>query len=108
MIQASRVMGETYAASVDRVKRCVRTGVLARFSLPLAGSLAALAMFTGCSSDGPARGAEVSSSAPNAAAAGVSDLPAVTVRNLGTGESADLKALLPAGKPLLVWFWAPY
>jgi hypothetical protein len=37
-----------------------------------------------------------------------SPLPAVEVRDLGTGASADLAGLLPADRPLLIWFWAPH
>jgi hypothetical protein len=37
-----------------------------------------------------------------------SPLPAVEVRDLGTGASTDLAGLLPADRPLLMWFWAPH
>lgn len=36
-------------------------------------------------------------------------LPAVDVLELNSGSGrTDLATLRPAGKPLLVWFWAPY
>lgn len=35
-------------------------------------------------------------------------LPAVSVADLGTGQDVSLRTLTAADKPLLVWFWAPY
>src|SRR5262245_4408159 len=37
-----------------------------------------------------------------------SPLPEVVVRQVQTGDYVQLKNLLPANKPLLVWFWAPH
>lgn len=39
---------------------------------------------------------------------GVSPLPAVDVRDVASGETVALAELLPADRPLLVWFWAPH
>ncbi|MDZ4827906.1 MAG: hypothetical protein SGJ13_15805 [Actinomycetota bacterium] len=39
---------------------------------------------------------------------GESPLPEVEVRDVATGESLQLAALLPSDRPLLVWFWAPH
>jgi len=123
MIHASRVMGETYAGSVASVKRC--TSLSAAVRRPggrrgIAGIalLASLVPLAGCASDTPGR---ASGAAPTSAAsadpadpadaadlAGASDLPAVDVRNLATGETLNLQSLLPSTKPLVVWFWAPY
>lgn len=45
---------------------------------------------------------------PAAAPAAPSPLPDVAVLDAGTGETVQLAALLPADRPLLVWFWAPH
>ena len=35
-------------------------------------------------------------------------LPAVTVRDVGAKADLNLQSLLPADKPLVIWFWAPH
>jgi hypothetical protein len=45
--------------------------------------------------------------APDPASA-ASPLPAVTVRNVSTGEWVRLADFLPAERPVLLWFWAPH
>lgn len=40
--------------------------------------------------------------------AGRNDLPSVTVLDVASGESVDLRSLAPAPLPMLVWFWAPH
>lgn len=37
-----------------------------------------------------------------------SDLPAVDVRDVHTGATVDLASLVPADRPILLWFWAPH
>lgn len=37
-----------------------------------------------------------------------SPLPEVVVRDLNASEWVQLKNMLPAQRPLLVWFWAPH
>ncbi|MDH4144646.1 MAG: hypothetical protein OEY23_05690 [Acidimicrobiia bacterium] len=47
--------------------------------------------------------------APAAAAAqGASPLPQVDVTEVATARTINLATLLPAEKPVLVWFWAPH
>jgi hypothetical protein len=96
MIQASRVMGETYAGSVGRVKR-----VRSALGLVVVGLLVVLA--PGCAGDSSA-----GSTAGSGTRAEGSALPAVDVVNVGSGGSVSLPSLLPGTKPLLVWFWAPH
>ncbi len=48
------------------------------------------------------------SSEPEAARAGGGPLPALDVVDLRDGGTIDLAAVPEAGKPLLVWFWAPH
>jgi len=58
---------------------------------------------------GPTRessAASPSSSKPEPA--GVTDLPDVEVVVLASGERANLQSLAAAGKPTLLWFWAPH
>jgi len=45
---------------------------------------------------------------PDGTAAGVTDLPDVEVVVLASGERANLQSLAAAGKPTLLWFWAPH
>lgn len=52
----------------------------------------------------PTTGASPSSGAP----AAPSPLPDVTVLDAGTGADVALAGLLPADRPLLIWFWAPH
>jgi hypothetical protein len=35
-------------------------------------------------------------------------LPSVTVRDVGAKADINLQSLLPADKPLVIWFWAPH
>ncbi len=48
-----------------------------------------------------------SGNAPRTTPANVT-LPAVEVRNSGTGETVNFASVLPAEKPVLFWFWAPH
>lgn len=41
-------------------------------------------------------------------ASGGGDLPDVEVVDIATGEKLALTSLVPAQRPLLVWFWAPH
>lgn len=41
-------------------------------------------------------------------AKGGGDLPSVEVVNVATGQEFDFASLVPAERPLLVWFWAPH
>lgn len=36
------------------------------------------------------------------------ELPDVTVRDVGAGTEVRLPDLLPAPRPMLLWFWAPH
>jgi hypothetical protein len=81
------------------------------------GSIAGLAavglLLMSCSTDRPATGADtpvqagVGESVP-AASTEPGPLPALQVRDVRTGASIDLAGLLPADRPLLLWFWAPH
>lgn len=52
--------------------------------------------------------ASVPDAAPVTAAKASSPLPAVEVHDLAHGGLVQLRDLLPAAKPLLLWFWAPH
>jgi len=57
-------------------------------------------------------GSPTPTSAPNPAAGGgdraVTDLPDVEVVDLASGDTVNLQSLAAAGKPTLLWFWAPH
>ncbi|MGQ0624540.1 MAG: thioredoxin-like domain-containing protein [Sporichthyaceae bacterium] len=58
-----------------------------------------------------ARPAEAPKPAPAQAPAGPSvrdALPDISVVQVATGQSIDLRSLAVAGKPTLLWFWAPH
>lgn len=58
---------------------------------------------------GACGGAEPTQVAPvPSAARAASPLPAVDVHDIASGDLVPLQNLLPAAKPLLVWFWAPH
>lgn len=99
MIQASRVMGETYAGNVTGVKRVLRS-----VSAPLL-VLAGLSL-SACASD--SGGAAPVGGQQTSAPGRPSDLPEITVVDVGSGGSVTLSALFPDPKPLVVWFWAPH
>ncbi len=63
---------------------------------------------TGGGSAQAAESAATDAAEAGAAVAGTSALPVVDVIDLATGESTPLAALLPADRPLLLWFWAPW
>jgi hypothetical protein len=46
--------------------------------------------------------------APEATTAGTSDIPAVTVRDVASGDEFALGSIVPSERPVLVWFWAPH
>jgi hypothetical protein len=79
---------------------------------------AAAIVLSGCggsaSSSSPSRATDAALAVrPDAALAvrpesAASALPAVIVHDLGSGQQVQLKNLLPAAKPVLVWFWAPH
>lgn len=35
-------------------------------------------------------------------------VPELDVLNVGTGDTVDLGSLVPAQRPILLWFWAPH
>lgn len=35
-------------------------------------------------------------------------VPEVAVLDVGTGDTVDLGSLIPAQRPILLWFWAPH
>lgn len=35
-------------------------------------------------------------------------IPELGVLNVGTGDTVDLGNLVPAPRPILLWFWAPH
>ena len=37
-----------------------------------------------------------------------SAVPAIDVRDVHTGANVSLASLVPAARPLLLWFWAPH
>lgn len=37
-----------------------------------------------------------------------SDLPAIELINVVSGEQTNLASLVPSDRPLLLWFWAPH
>ena len=39
---------------------------------------------------------------------GTSDIPAVTVRDVASGDEFALGSVVPSERPVLVWFWAPH
>jgi hypothetical protein len=49
-------------------------------------------------------------SAPAAAAPdrSASILPSVPMHDVGRGTTVDLASLIPAPRPVLLWFWAPH
>ncbi len=57
------------------------------------------------SPDGTTDGSTTTSAAPAAARP---DLPAIDVVELASGDTVDLTALATAGRPSLLWFWAPH
>ena len=74
--------------------------------------LVALALVISACGSGESSVADVSTGArpnlPAAQAASSTDLPAVTVWNVGDSKWVQFADLLPAEKPLVLWFWAPH
>ncbi len=65
----------------------------------------------GNAGDGSATTAPATSSPTPANGGGdetVTDLPDVEVVELASGDTVDLQTLAVAGKPTLLWFWAPH
>jgi thiol-disulfide isomerase/thioredoxin len=56
--------------------------------------------------NGAASGAEPAVTQP--ASGGLAALPDVEVVRVASGEKANLRTLAEAGKPTLLWFWAPH
>ncbi len=82
-------------------------GRVVRMIAPLVAALGLAA----CGGGESARGESASASPASGESAGAvseNPLPVVDVIDLATGEPTPLAALLPADKPLLVWFWAPW
>lgn len=44
----------------------------------------------------------------SAPVAGTASLPSIDVLELASGDTVDLAALAEAGRPTLLWFWAPH
>ncbi len=89
----------------------------------ITAALAASLVLTGCGGDDsdevavdlPAAAAIVENPSTGAASADPAAksgentlLPDVQVIQVATGKSAPLRSLAPAGKPMLLWFWAPH
>ncbi len=45
---------------------------------------------------------------PPTTVAVTSPLPAVDVLDVATGETVNFASLIPADRPVLLWFWAPH
>ena len=57
---------------------------------------------------GEARDGTIGPAAPPEEVEGTNPLPAVDVIDVATGSTVNTGTLLPASKPVLVWFWAPH
>jgi thiol-disulfide isomerase/thioredoxin len=75
---------------------------MARRRTLLALALVGTLVLTACGS-----GAGAGDEAGGTAADGV-DLPAIDVVRLSSGDDVSLPSLVTAGKPTLLWFWAPH
>ncbi|MEX2586700.1 MAG: hypothetical protein WD602_01730 [Actinomycetota bacterium] len=65
---------------------------------------AACAQATQSGGSGPASGVDpVSQAEP-----GGNVLPEVAVLDVDTGDTVNLGSLVPAPRPILLWFWAPH
>lgn len=53
-------------------------------------------------------GAAETTVAPPTTAAVTSPLPAVDVLDVATGDTVNFASLIPADRPVLLWFWAPH
>jgi len=56
----------------------------------------------------PEPGADTTAGAEPDQPVGANDLPAVTVRDIATGDDVDLSSFAPGELPFVVWFWAPH
>jgi hypothetical protein len=56
----------------------------------------------------PAGGSEAVMGPPGAAGSVAAPFPDVVLTDVETGAEVDMAALLPADRPLLLWFWAPH
>ncbi len=74
----------------------------------LSVTLALAAVAAGCGS-GPDGGGPVAA-APAAEGSGQAAglLPELTVTDVGAGTEVALTSLVPADRPVLLWFWAPH
>jgi len=88
-------MGETYAGSVGLVKR----GAFPVAQFALVPVLVVASLLVGACSTDPGSGTAGRARSP---------LPDLQVDNLTSGGKVQLSSYLPAAKPVLVWFWAPY
>lgn len=62
----------------------------------------------GSDSSGSSGTTRAPATAPTAPAAAGTDVPDVTVRDVGTGADVNLRSLALADRPTLYWFWAPH
>jgi ferric-dicitrate binding protein FerR (iron transport regulator) len=62
----------------------------------------------GCAGTGTTAGEDRSETTASANTATAAGLPEVDVLDVADGSTVQLGSLLPAEKPLLVWFWAPH
>lgn len=68
----------------------------------------------GAGEDSAGRGSTQSEStptgpeAPGGASEGTSAIPDLTVLDVASGGEFALGSLIPADRPVLVWFWAPH
>lgn len=83
------------------MNRRVRRGV-SSFEMRRAIAVLFALVFAGCG------GGERPASTTSGGTAKPTQLPAVSVADLRSGERISLRTLTAADKPLLVWFWAPY
>lgn len=66
-----------------------------------------LLLTVACGGGSVSSGSSGTTGAPGPAAART-DVPDVTVRDVGTGADVNLQALALADRPTLYWFWAPH
>jgi hypothetical protein len=66
-------------------------------------------VFSACGNDSvKVQSADTGGSAASATPAAKNPLPSVIVRDVGAKADINLQSLLPADKPLVIWFWAPH
>jgi hypothetical protein len=74
----------------------------------LASATVVLGLFAGACAGSSTTDVASSTTGEAATLTGESDLPDVEMINLNTGETVQLASYAPAGKPIVLWFWAPY